>query len=47
MRILGCPPGPRVGRALRFLTELVLEDPDRNTPETLEAGLRAWAERDA
>ena len=27
MRLLGCRPGPQVGRALRFLTECVIEDP--------------------
>jgi tRNA nucleotidyltransferase (CCA-adding enzyme) len=32
---LGCGPGPRVGRALRYLTEQVLEDPSRNHPDTL------------
>jgi hypothetical protein len=45
MEILGCGPGPEVGRALRHLTECVLDDPARNTPEALEALLVAW--RDA
>ena len=37
MRWLGCPPGPEVGRALRWLTERVAEDPTRNEPEALRA----------
>jgi tRNA nucleotidyltransferase/poly(A) polymerase len=41
---LGCPPGPRVGRALRFLTLRVLEDPARNQPAALRELLRAWHE---
>jgi tRNA nucleotidyltransferase (CCA-adding enzyme) len=44
MRILGCKPGPVVGRALRHLTERVVEDPSCNTPERLDALLEAWAE---
>jgi len=35
MRLLGCGPGPHVGRTLAFLTHCVVEDPSRNTPETL------------
>jgi len=35
MEILGCRPGPEVGRALHRLTERVLEDPSLNTPERL------------
>jgi len=45
MACLGIGPGPRVGAALRFLLERVLEDPAENTPERLRAALRAWAER--
>jgi tRNA nucleotidyltransferase (CCA-adding enzyme) len=45
MRILGCKPGPVVGRALRHLTDRVVEDPSCNTPEALNALLEAWAER--
>lgn len=37
MRWLGWPPGPDVGRALRWLTERVAEDMGRNEPETLRA----------
>ena len=44
MRILGCKPGPVVGRALRHLTDRVVEDPSCNTPEALHALLEAWAE---
>lgn len=42
MRLLGCGPGPRVGRALRYLTDCVVEDPSRNTPDTLRALLADW-----
>jgi tRNA nucleotidyltransferase (CCA-adding enzyme) len=44
MRILGCKPGPIVGRALRHLTDCIVEDPSYNTPEALRALLEAWAE---
>jgi tRNA nucleotidyltransferase/poly(A) polymerase len=43
MRLLGCRPGPRVGRALRFLTERVIDDPACNTPDRLRALLSDWA----
>jgi tRNA nucleotidyltransferase/poly(A) polymerase len=43
MAALGCGPGPRVGAALRYLTDRVLDDPSRNTPERLRALLAAWA----
>jgi tRNA nucleotidyltransferase/poly(A) polymerase len=46
MECLGVGPGPRVGSALRFLLERVLEDPAENTPERLRAALRVWAESD-
>jgi tRNA nucleotidyltransferase (CCA-adding enzyme) len=42
MEILGNGPGPRVGRALRHLTERVQRDPDCNTEEALRELLRAW-----
>ncbi len=42
MEILGCAPGREVGRALRALTEAVVEDPDCNTPEGLRERLLAW-----
>ena len=42
MQILGCGPGREVGRALRALTEAVVEDPGCNTPEGLRQRLRAW-----
>jgi tRNA nucleotidyltransferase (CCA-adding enzyme) len=44
MEVLGCAPGPEVGRALRFLTDRVLEDPSRNTPESLRTLLLGWGE---
>jgi tRNA nucleotidyltransferase (CCA-adding enzyme) len=39
--LLDLEPGPIIGRALRFLVECVIEDPDRNTPERLAALLRS------
>ena len=42
MRTLGCRPGPAIGRALAYLTDQVIEDPSRNTPETLRALLADW-----
>ena len=44
MAWLGSGPGPRVGRALRYLTEQVLADPTRNEPEALRRLLLRWAE---
>jgi tRNA nucleotidyltransferase (CCA-adding enzyme) len=35
--LLGLPPGPAVGSALRALLDAVLEDPAQNTPEALRA----------
>ena len=43
MHLLRCRPGPQVGRALRFLTECVIEDPACNTPDRLRALLASWA----
>ena len=43
MRALGCGPGPRVGRALRYLTDAVVEDPSRNNPEALLRLLEVWS----
>jgi tRNA nucleotidyltransferase (CCA-adding enzyme) len=42
MEHLGCGPGPRVGRALRFLSEAIAEDPARNEPAALRALLDTW-----
>jgi tRNA nucleotidyltransferase/poly(A) polymerase len=42
MQHLGCGPGPGVGRALRYLTQAVAEDPSRNEPGALRALLDAW-----
>lgn len=44
MEILGAPPGPVVGDALRYLMENVLDDPASNTPERLRSLLQSWAE---
>jgi hypothetical protein len=42
MKLLGCGPGPSVGRALRHLTDCVVEDPSRNTPDALRTLLADW-----
>ena len=42
MAWLGLPPGPTVGRALRYLTLAVLREPERNEPGALRALLGAW-----
>jgi len=42
MEELGCGPGARVGRALRFLTERVALDPSLNEPAALRALLAQW-----
>lgn len=44
MEVLGCGPGPRIGAALRYLTELVLTDPASNQAAILCDRLRAWAQ---
>jgi tRNA nucleotidyltransferase/poly(A) polymerase len=43
MEHLGCPPGPRVGQALRHLARAVEESPECNTPDRLRALLDSWA----
>jgi tRNA nucleotidyltransferase (CCA-adding enzyme) len=43
MRLLDCRPGPQVGRALRYLTDCVIEDPTCNTEDGLRALLERWA----
>jgi tRNA nucleotidyltransferase (CCA-adding enzyme) len=45
MRILGCAPGPQVGRALDHLTEQVIRDPSCNRPEALRRLLEEWRAR--
>lgn len=46
MEVLGAPPGPHVGEAIRHLLERVLDDPQLNEPSALEEELRRWwAER--
>lgn len=48
MEILGIGPSPRVGQAMGHLLSLVLDDPSKNTLETLSEALQAWwRERDA
>lgn len=43
MKLLACPPGPRVGAAMRFLGEYIREDPARNEPSVLREALAVWA----
>jgi tRNA nucleotidyltransferase/poly(A) polymerase len=42
MELLGCGPGPEVGRALRHLEKYVEADPACNTPDRLRERLLAW-----
>lgn len=42
MATLAIGPGPRVGRALRFLREQAAANPALNTPDTLRGLLREW-----
>jgi tRNA nucleotidyltransferase (CCA-adding enzyme) len=42
-RILDVKPGKLVGDAMAFLLRLVIDDPENNTPEELEAALREHA----
>jgi tRNA nucleotidyltransferase (CCA-adding enzyme) len=42
MKALGTGPSPAIGHATRFLLELVLDDPTKNTPDSLTAALLAW-----
>lgn len=42
MAALGVGPSPVVGQASRYLLDVVLEDPSKNTPEGLAAALKAW-----
>ena len=39
---LGIPSGPSVGMLLERLLDLVLEDPARNTPDSLREAVRSW-----
>jgi tRNA nucleotidyltransferase (CCA-adding enzyme) len=43
MAALGTGPSPAVGHATRYLLELVLDEPSRNTPEGLRAALHGWS----
>jgi tRNA nucleotidyltransferase (CCA-adding enzyme) len=42
---MGFSPGPLFGEVLRSLLDLVLEDPSRNHPETLESEAARWLEK--
>ncbi|WP_239576579.1 CCA tRNA nucleotidyltransferase [Archangium primigenium] len=42
MAALGVGPSPLVGQATRFLMEWVLDEPSRNTAESLREALEAW-----
>ncbi|MCP5070080.1 MAG: hypothetical protein GY946_26220 [bacterium] len=42
MEALGEPAGPRIGRALAYLADRVLEDPTQNTSEQLTDWLTRW-----
>jgi tRNA nucleotidyltransferase (CCA-adding enzyme) len=42
MEALGVGPSPVVGQAARYLLDVVLDDPSRNTPEGLKAALSIW-----
>jgi tRNA nucleotidyltransferase/poly(A) polymerase len=42
MQLLGYPPGPRVGAALRFAAERIARDPAENDPQRLRDALLAW-----
>ncbi|WP_005031401.1 CCA tRNA nucleotidyltransferase [Holophaga foetida] len=43
MKLLGRPGGPWLGELQAHLLERLLEEPERNTPEGLEAWVRAWS----
>ncbi|MBW2541290.1 MAG: hypothetical protein JRF15_04295 [Deltaproteobacteria bacterium] len=44
---LGCEPGPRVGRAIAYLSECIRRNPDLNSPDALRELLRDWADETA
>lgn len=44
MQLLGCGPGPQVGRALAFLASCVAENPECNTRDGLRERLESWAQ---
>ncbi len=44
MSLLGLGPGPKVGEAISYLLDIVIEDPRRNEPDELRAALEAWWE---
>jgi len=45
MKLLGRPGGPWLGELQAHLLERLLEEPERNTPEGLEAWIREWGTR--
>ncbi len=45
MQLTGASPGRAVGEALRHLLDVVLEDPGRNEPASLEEEVRSWWSR--
>ena len=47
MDILSIPPGPKVGQILAVVLAEVLEDPARNSKETLETRIRELGKLDA
>jgi hypothetical protein len=47
MKQLDCQPGPRIGRALAYLTECVAIDPALNAPDELRELLREWVDTDS
>lgn len=44
MKLMGRPGGPWLGELQAHLLEKLMEEPERNTPEGLEAWVREWAE---
>jgi len=46
MRILGIPPGPKVGEVLNYLLAAVIDDPDKNRREILEEMIRNYDKKE-
>ena len=42
LRAAGVPPGPEMGKLLERMLDAVLEDPTRNTRESLLAMVQSW-----
>jgi hypothetical protein len=47
MKLLDCPPGPRIGRALSYLATCIARDPVLNRPESLQELLLDWNRQQA